>query len=600
MSGQPAGATDAGDGQAAAPYEEADVIFHGGEIVTVAADADESAPGPEAVAVKDGVIVHVGDYREAVGRWQGPRTQVRDLAGRALLPGFIDAHGHLGGIGLQATLANLLAAPDGDVTDIASLQEKLRAWAKTPVGAFSKWIIGFGYDDAMLAERRHPTREELDAVSTTRPVLAIHQSFHLGAVNSRGLRELGYTKATPDPDGGVIRRQVDPLERPFGEPNGVLEETAFSPASELATKGLPLTALAALFSKGVASAASFGFTTVQEGGATLENLQALRDAAAVVPFKIDVVAYARADEATASLEEDPVRASQEYHRGVRAAGVKMYLDGSPQGRTAWLTEPYKERPEGTPEGYCGYPTIEDPKVVLDQVRTAYAKGWQVLAHVNGDAAIDQFIEAVETAADGVDPGDRRTVAIHAQTAREDQIEDFARLGIIPSFFSMHTFYWGDWYRKTVLGRKRAATISPARWAVDRQMVYTSHHDAPVALPNSIAILSSQVTRRTRTDQVVLGPEQCVSALDAVKSITINAAHQYFEQDRKGSIEVGKLADLVILSANPLTIPPDEIKDITVAETIKEGTTIHSAAAVSSDDPEPGLEVPTDYQWHGCC
>ncbi|HJD84360.1 amidohydrolase [Kitasatospora aureofaciens] len=600
MSGQPEATTDEGDVQAAARYDEADVIFHGGEIVTAAAGSQEADPRPEAVAVKDGVIVHVGDHQEAVERWQGPRTQLRDLGGQALLPGFIDAHGHLGGIGLQATLANLLAAPDGDVTDIASLQEKLRAWAKTPVGLLSKWIIGFGYDDAMLTERRHPTREDLDAVSTTRPVLAIHQSFHLGAVNSRGLQELGYNRATADPDGGVIRRQSDPFARPFGEPSGVLEETAFSPASEKATQGLPLTALAALFSKGVASAASFGFTTVQEGGATLQNLKALRDAAAVVPFKIDVVAYARADEATDSPEADPVGASQEYQRGVRAAGVKMYLDGSPQGRTAWLTEPYKERPEGTPEGYRGYPTIDDPKVVLNQVRTAYARGWQVLAHVNGDAAIDQFVEAVETATEEAGPGDRRTVAIHAQTAREDQVDDFARLGVIPSFFSMHTYYWGDWYRKTVLGPQRAATISPARWAVDRQMVYTSHHDAPVALPNSIAILSSQVTRRTRTDQVVLGPEQCVSALDAVKSITINAAHQYFEQDRKGSIEVGKLADLVILSANPLTIPPEEIKDITVAETIKQGTTIYSVAALSSDDPDPGLEVPTDYQWHGCC
>ncbi|WP_329569097.1 amidohydrolase [Kitasatospora sp. NBC_01266] len=600
MSGQPGRTTDADGVDAVERYEEADVIFHGGEIVTVAADAQQSDPGPEAVAVKDGVIVHVGDHQEAVRRWQGPRTRVRDLDGRALLPGFIDAHGHLGGIGLQATLANLLAAPDGDVTDIASLQEKLRAWAKTPVGLTSKWIIGFGYDDATLAERCHPTREDLDEVSTTRPVLAIHQSFHLGAVNSRGLRELGYTKATPDPDGGVIRRQPGPVARPFGEPNGVLEETAFTPASEKATKGLPLTALATLFSKGVASAARFGFTTVQEGGATLENLQALRDAAAVLPFKIDVVAYARADEATASPEADPVGASQEYKRGVRAAGVKMYLDGSPQGRTAWLTEPYEERPEGTPEGYCGYPTVKDPQVVLDQVRTAYAKGWQVLAHVNGDAAIDQFVEAVEAAAAEAGPGDRRTVAIHAQTAREDQIEDFARLDIIPSFFSMHTYYWGDWYRKTVLGPERAATISPARWALDRQLRYTSHHDAPVALPNSIAILSSQVTRRTRGDDVVLGPEQCVSALDAVRSITINAAHQYFEQDRKGSIEVGKLADLVILSANPLTIPEDEIKDIKVTETIKQGTTIHPVLAVSSDDPEPGPEVPTNYQWHGCC
>lgn len=366
--------------------------------------------------------------------------------------------------------------------------------------------------------------------------------------------------------------------------------------------GLPSTALAALFSKGVTSAASFGFTTVQEGGATLENLQALRDAAAVEPFKIDVVAYARADEAVASPEEDPVRASREYEQGVRAAGVKMYLDGSPQGRTAWLTKPYKKRPEGTPEGYCGYPTVEDTKVVLEQVRTAYAKGWQVLAHVNGDAAIDQFIDAVDDATDEAGPGDRRTVAIHAQTARKDQIAAFARLGVIPSFFSMHTFYWGDWYRKTVLGPERAATISPARWALDQQMIYTSHHDAPVALPNSIAILSSQVTRRTRTDKVVLGPEQCVSALDAVRSITINAAHQYFEQDRKGSIEVGKLADLVILSASPLTVGEEAIRDITVAETIKEGATVHPVTAVCVEDSGAGTAALSlaNYQWHGCC
>ncbi len=426
---------------------EADIIFFGGDIVTVAAAQTE----PEAAAVKDGIIVFVGDYQDAIGLWQGPRTQLRDLQGRALLPGFIDAHGHLGGIGLQATLASLLAEPDGDVTGIASLQDKLRAFASSPVGRFSKWIIGFGYDDAMLAEGRHPTREDLDAVSTTKPVLAIHQSFHLGAVNSLGLTELKYTAETPDPAGGAIRRRPDVEAPPFGEPNGVLEETAFTPASEKATAGLPLTALLTLFSKGVTAAASFGFTTVQEGGTTLENLGALRDAAAVKPFKIDVVAYARADEATKSHDDDPVGASQAYTRGVRAAGVKMYLDGSPQGRTAWLTEPYTTPPDGKDEDYCGYPTIADDNVVLEQVRTGFSKGWQVLAHVNGDAAIDQFITAVEAATGEAGPGDRRAVAIHAQTAREDQIEAFRRLGIIPSFFSMHTFYWGDWYHMTVLG-----------------------------------------------------------------------------------------------------------------------------------------------------
>ncbi len=193
----------------------------------------------------------------------------------------------------------------------------------------------------------------------------------------------------------------------------------------------------------------------------------------------------------------------------------MYLDGSPQGRTAWLTEPYATPPDGLPDDYLGYPAIADDQVVIDQLRTALGKGWQVLVHANGDAAIDQLIRAVE-AVDAVARGrGRRVVAVHAQTARQDQIEAFRRLGIFPSFFSMHTFYWGDWYYDTVLGPPRATVISPARWALDRQMIYTSHHDAPVALPNSIAILSSQVTRLTRSGRI-LGPGQRVSPLDAVR------------------------------------------------------------------------------------
>ncbi|WP_327063566.1 amidohydrolase [Kitasatospora purpeofusca] len=550
--------------------EQADIILHGGDIVTLAEHGDDGRG--EAVAVKDGTVVFVGPEQEALEHWRGPDTVVRDLGGRALLPGFIDAHGHLGGIGLQTVIANLLADPDGDVTDLASLKDKLRSWAAGPVGADSEWIIGFGYDDAMLAEGRHPTRDDLDEVSTDRPVLAIHQSFHLGAVNRLGLKRLGYSAATPDPEGGVIRRRELAVPPSFGEPDGVLEEKAFTPASDLALAGLPERELLMLFATGAVTAASFGFTTVQEGGTTLANLKALRDTAAAVPLPVDVVAYVKADEAMSSALDDPIGVSDEYVNGVRAAGVKLVLDGSPQGRTAWLSEPYLTPPPGQPQGYCGYPAVPDDAVVAKQIGTAVERGWQVLAHVNGDAAIDQFIKAVAAAG----PGRRPTVAIHAQTAREDQVDAFARLGILPSFFSMHTYYWGDWYRETVLGEKRAQDISPARWALDRGLRYTSHHDAPVALPNSIAVLSSQVTRRTRGGHL-LGPDQRVSALEAVRAITVNAAHQYGEQDRKGSIEVGKLADLVVLSENPLTVDPERIRDIEVIETIKAGTTVHPPA-----------------------
>ncbi|WP_054566458.1 amidohydrolase [Frankia sp. R43] len=549
----------------------ADVIFFGGPIVTVT-DTPVNAGSPEAVVVKAGRIVFVGDRSRALADWRGADTQLRDLRGRALLPGFIDAHGHLTGTGFQASVANLLAEPDGNVTTIASLREALAEFAVSEVGRRSEWIIGFGYDDSMLAETRHPTRDELDLVSTDRPVLAIHQSFHLGAVNSRGLELLGYGAGTPNPAGGVIRRQDTAPQ--YGTPDGVLEENAFNPAAARAIAGMHADDQAQFLPRGLRKAASFGFTTVQEGAATLDQLAAMRKAATEFPagLPIDLVVYVKADEAV--QDPDRLQEAQEYSAGLRAAGIKMFLDGSPQGRTAWLTRPYLTPPPGTGADYAGYPVITDD-VAERQVRAGFERGWQVLAHVNGDAAIDQFIAAIRNATAALGPADRRTVAIHSQTARADQLDAFAELGIIPSFFSMHTYYWGDWYRSTVLGEERAENISPARWALDRQLLYTSHHDAPVALPNSIAILASQVTRVTRSNHT-LGAHQRVSALDAVKAITINAAHQYFERDTKGSIEVGKVADLVILDRNPLTVPAETIRDLTVEETIKAGTTVYDS------------------------
>jgi predicted amidohydrolase YtcJ len=294
-------------------------------------------------------------------------------------------------------------------------------------------------------------------------------------------------------------------------------------------------------------------------------------------WQIDVVVYVKATELEGLAEgEDPLRVHEGYQRGMRVAGVKMFLDGSPQGRTAWLTEPYLKPPESEAEDYRGYQTISDERAIA-QVRQAFTRGWQVIAHVNGDAAIDQFIMAVRAVCDELGEQDakhRRPVAVHAQTAREDQIEAFAQLGIIPSFFSMHTFYWGDWYLETVLGPDRATNISPAQWALAQGLKYTSHHDAPVALPNSLAILSSQATRRTRS-RVILGPDQRVSMRDALKSLTSNAAHQYFEEDRKGSIETGKLADFVILNRCPLDIDPDNPEEwagLHITETIRRGKT----------------------------
>jgi predicted amidohydrolase YtcJ len=250
------------------------------------------------------------------------------------------------------------------------------------------------------------------------------------------------------------------------------------------------------------------------------------------------------------------------------------LDGSPQGKTAWLTKPYHVPPEGQAVDYRGYEAVPDDEAVA-LVNKAFSNGWQILAHCNGDAAADQFIRAIRAATKKYGKADRRPVMIHSQTVRDDQLDEMKELGIIPSFFGMHTYYWGDWHRDSVLGQERAARISPAASALKRGMIFTQHHDAPVALPSSIMILASQVNRTTRSGKV-LGREQRVSVMDALKSITINAAYQYFEEKTKGSLEPGKLADFVILDKNPLKIKPMAIKDIKVVETIKEGKPIYVA------------------------
>jgi predicted amidohydrolase YtcJ len=544
----------------------ADTIYTGGDIVTV----NDAQPTAEALAVKDGKILAVG-AQDDVFKTKGPTTKVLDLGGKTLLPGFIDAHGHVFNVGVQAIAANLLAKPDGEVIDIASLQQTLRVWAEKNSGAVAKtgWIIGMGYDDAQLVDQRHPTRDELDAVSTTVPVLAIHQSGHLAAMNSKGLEVAGFTAATKDPDGGLIRRR-----KGSQEPNGVLEEMAFfqpifSVLGKLGTDDNKM-----ILKAGMDVYASFGFTTAQEGRAMVDAIAAEAEVGREGGLKIDVAAYPDIQGAHDAIKAPLL--SPNYTDHFRVAGAKLSLDGSPQGKTAWLTKPYKVPPAGQHAAYVGYGAMSDDKATA-YVDEAFKNGWQILVHCSGDAAADQFINAVRAATVKYGKADRRPVMIHAHTVREDQLDAMKELGIIPSFFSMHTFYWGDWHRDSVFGEERAARIEAAGSAVKRGMIFTQHHDAPVALPSSIMILASQVTRVTRSGQV-LGPEQRVSPMEAVKSITINAAYQYFEEKSKGSLEVGKLADLVILDRNPLTVDPMAIKDIRVLETIKEGRSIYSAPA----------------------
>lgn len=287
---------------------------------------------------------------------------------------------------------------------------------------------------------------------------------------------------------------------------------------------------------------------------------------------VDVVAYpdvlAAADQLGGALH------GPTYRNRLRVGGAKIGLDGSPQGKTAWLTRPYHVIPPGLPPDYRGLQTTPTD-AAIEAVSRCFARNWQILAHAGGDAAIDLMIATVREATRRHGPGDRRPVLIHGHVLREDQVDQLRELGIFPALFPMHTFYWGDWHRDSVLGPERAENISPTGWLMSRGMMFTSHHDAPVARPDSMRVLSATVTRRSRTGDII-GPRHRVPVTTALKAMTIWAAHQHFEEATKGSIEVGKLADFAVLSDNPMTVDPDKLAELKVVETIKEGASVYRA------------------------
>lgn len=571
--------------------QTADRIWRGGPILTM----NDSAMRAEAVAEADGRILAVGGLAEVMAH-QGPDTEMIDLAGRTLLPGFFDAHGHIFVGGLQALSANLLAPPDGKVTDIASLQATMRDWAAANADSVEKigMIIGFGYDNAQLAEQRHPTRDDLDAVSTTLPVVLIHQSGHLAAVNSAMLALLKFDASTENPAGGVIQRR-----RGSKEPNGVLEETAMFTVAPIIMGRLGAEGMKTFAREGAKLWARFGYTTAQEARANPQVFAVMQQVAAEGGFANDVLVYP-----DVLVDRDFIKANvnSAYNNRLRLGGAKLTIDGSPQGFTAWRDQPYFKPVGDYPDGYSGYPAVTAEQV-MDVVQWAADNGVQILTHANGERASDLLI-AAHGAAQGRVPAARelRPVLIHGQFLRPDQLDSYKRLGVIPSLFPMHTFYWGDWHLDHTVGPEAGMNISPTGWVLARDMIFTSHHDAPVAFPDSMRVLDATVTRRSRSGRIV-GADHRVDVITALKAMTIWPAYQHFEEADKGSLEPGKRADFVILSADPTAVDPTTLASLKVTETIKDGRSIFrlgasadSASARSQVDFAPMLTALAGHGW----
>lgn len=537
-----------------------DAIYYGGDIITMEGDSPVYA---EAVAIKNGKIVFVGSKSDAE-KMKGDSTIMNDLKGKTLVPGFIDGHCHFFAFGPQAISANLLATPDGNCNSIDDLINELKTWhAKNGIDKTQGWIIGIGFDDAVLKEKRFPTKEDLDKVSTEFPVMATHISGHFCAVNTKGLEKLGITKATKNPDGGVIRRMAGSME-----PNGVLEELAAMPFIFEAITPTTKELNEEYMNAGQKLAASFGYTTVNEGRA-MGNHEKMAEYANDGKLYLDVNSWIDYSYMQYMRSEWNNR---EYKNHYRIGGLKLTLDGSPQGRTAWRTIPYLIPPDGQKKGYKGYPAIPKDEDVERIVDTAFANNWQMKFHCNGDAAADQMFKAINKASAKFGNKDRRNILIHGQLIRMDQLDSLKKYDMIGSFFPMHTFYWGDWY-KEIIGPDKAQQISPIKSGLNKGIRVTSHTDAPVALPNLMMIMWTTVNRISRSG-TLMGPDEKLTAYEALKSITIWGAEQFFEENKKGTLTSGKLADMVILDKNPLKVDPMTLKDISVLETIKEGKTVY--------------------------
>jgi predicted amidohydrolase YtcJ len=472
-------------------------------------------------------------------------------------------------------LVNASSPPVGPILKIDDIVEALRnriAEREIPVGEF---VMGYGYDDSLLEEGRHPDRDDLDRASLDHPIALLHVSGHLVTANSAALVLFGVDAETPNPPGGVIRRRSGTQE-----PNGVLEETAaISPLRKLIAGSVSPEKFATDLFQAIAYHARYGITTIQDGASSPAMVAGLRAMAASKPLPVDVAVYVVGNEMEDGGSLDEIGYSRDYVNGVRVAGVKFVLDGSPQGRTAWLTRPYDEGPPGADPDYVAYPTV-DPDLYKKQADRLIRAGIPFLAHSNGDAAIDLMIEGVDQAV-GDDEFDHRSVAIHAQLAREDQLDEMKRLGILPSFFAAHPFFWGDWHRKS-FGDDRALRISPLRSAIDRELVFTIHNDAPIVPPDIMRLLEIAVARRTRSG-FVLGEDQRIDVEEALRAVTLDAAYGYFEEDRKGSISVGKQADLVVLARDPRTVPSEDIDGIAILETFARGRTVYRATVEAGDD-----------------
>ncbi len=536
-------------------------MYYGGDIITMEGD---SAVYAEAVVVKNGKIAFVGSKDEAM-KAAGDDHQMIDLEGKTLLPGFLDAHSHYINSLSVASQCKLYAPPSGPAKDVESIIAALKEFAKQRNIPKGELIMGYGYDDNVMPNGRLLNRDDLDQAFPDNPVRIEHVSMHGAVLNSLALKKYGYSAETKTPPGGVIVRKPG-----TNEPYGLIMETAFLQVVAQTEKMTPEQEIAAT-KAGQLLYAEAGITTAHEGASHLANIETIQRATEAGANIIDVVAFPFITDLDTILKSFPKENWGKYNKGFKIGGVKITIDGSPQGRTAFFSTPYLTGGPGGEKNWKGELTFPQ-EMVNQMVKKVYDMNVPLNLHCNGDASIDAFLKAYEFARGGDYSKYWNVTTIHSQFMRKDQMAKFIEYKVRPSFYTLHTYYFYEAHLKN-RGPKEANYISPMRDAIDAGMKPSNHTDFVVAPLDQLMMLSSAVNRISRGG-VVAGADQRIKPYEALQAMTINVAAQYDEVDSKGSIKTGKRADLVILSKNPLKVDPLTIKDIQVSETIKDGKTIY--------------------------
>lgn len=544
---------------AAAPAAGADTIFYGGTIVTVNPRNEEA----QALAVQDGKIVAVGNKADVMQKWQSSNTKLIDLKGQTAMPGLVDPHIHTIMTAVNEYLWLNLSNFTTNYDTLQTLSNKLKAHLKTlPKG---QWLMAFGVDPSRTSPfMAELTADVLDKVSTEVPIFILNQSGHIAYVNHKAFEIAGVTDSTPNPgDGGIYQKNAQ------GKLTGVLIEAAaysaflkkMPPPSEEALLGALQKAAKMIASKGVTA------TTEITVGAMLgldTEVKLLKAATASKDWPIRLRAYLYGPGVPKGY--DAIKPNDGDDR-LRFIGVKFVSDGSTQGLTAALESPYIYPQNTTFRGNLDYKDAD----IYNLIKPFFDQGWQISIHANGDRAIAQTLNNYEKLLAGnPNPQARRLRIEHFTVNHPDQVKQAVKLGVVPGFTIGHVDFWGEQFRDQIIG-PRAERIAPGASILKAGGRFTYHSDSPISPVDPLHYISIGTDRLwQKPPRKVLGPDERVTVDDAIRAVTINAAYQIMSDDKIGSLEVGKRADLVILAKNPRTTKPDEIAKIKVKETWIDG------------------------------